>query len=99
MGMEYCSNGIYSPAFPKTKEGAKLLAEAAKRNTQRDKIDRESGHVAPPDLNILEYLRNAMSAIGSGISSKDLDSCIAWECVAEGMAMLFDIESRMREAE
>lgn len=60
----------------------KLMKTARKTNVARDVIDRGAGFAAPGDGTFSMLLRNAMSAIASGIQTAEASS------LAEGLAML-----------
>lgn len=68
----------------------KLMAEARALNTKRDQIDRSGGFSAPSDGSMHMLLITAMLAIEAGIKLAD------WSVVAEGQAMLEDLENRLR---
>ena len=67
-----------------------LLALARETNARRDRDERRAGFAAPPDATLDLHLRNAISAVIAGIEGRD------WDCVAEGLAMVQDCESRAR---
>lgn len=68
----------------------KIMQKARKINAKRDAIDRKAGFGAPPDGPLDLYIRTAMGAINAGISLED------WDCIAEGQAMLEEIELIVR---
>lgn len=68
----------------------KLMAAARKTNQERDGTDRAVGVAAPGDGPLSLYLTTAMQAIECGIMTDD------WACVAEGQAMLEEIEKQLR---
>lgn len=65
-----------------------LMAAAAKRNQDRDQIERLSGFAAPADAGPLLWLRTIDVALEAGIRGAD------WDCVAEGLDMLRDLMER-----
>jgi hypothetical protein len=76
---------------PTTDEETKrLLAKARKTNASRDARERSYGFQAPPDGSHWTYLCTAICALLAGMGMHD------WSCIAEGVAMLQDIESRVR---
>jgi len=68
----------------------KLMDEARKQNVEFDAIDRKSPFASPHERSPKVHLITAMAAIECGIKTDD------WSCVAEGQAMLEQLDERMK---
>ena len=73
-----------------------IVYEARKTNRERDKIDHEQDGAAPGDNDVASLLRCAISALGSGLVTRDIVPEDSWKCVAEGLDMLQQAELRAR---
>lgn len=69
----------------------RLLAKARRTNGERDAIDRRHGLASPGDLPVAEQFRVILDALFAGLATRD------WPCVAEGAAMLQDLEASARQ--
>ena len=84
----------YEP-FKDDRKVAELLAKARKTNKKGDASDHKRG-LASPDISVSVHLRTAICAIGSGLSTINGDKNSV-DCIAEGLAMLEDIELLLRK--
>lgn len=74
----------------------RLVDDARRRNVTRDIEDNASGYASPSDLDPAEHLRTAISAIVSGMSTcRGIDQGSA-DCIAEGIAMIQEVELQLR---
>lgn len=74
----------------------RLVDDARRRNVKRDLMDHSAGHVAPGDDGPCEHLRTAICAIISGLSTCGGMEVNSANCIAEGIAMLQEIELKLR---
>lgn len=70
-----------------------LMERARETNIERDTHDHHYGFASPSDIPPRFTLRTAMAAIECGISIDD------WNCVAEGQAMLEQLEKMLNGKE
>ena len=70
-----------------------LIRKARATNRRRDASERRSGFASPSDGPLDLTLRTVMSALEAGIRTDD------WDCIAEGFAMLEDLEIAVRAAQ
>jgi hypothetical protein len=61
-----------------------------KHNAKMDEVDRSAGSAAPADCTLDLQLRIVISAVVAGITGQD------WDCVAQGLAILQDVELSVR---
>ncbi len=80
----------------KDKSLSRLVDDARRRNVTRDLQDNSTGAAAPGDCGIAGHLRTAISAITSGLSTcEEIDHDSAC-CIAEGIAMIQEVELELR---
>lgn len=89
---------IYAPYAKDNPEVSKLMVKARKTNKKRSADERRNGW-ASPDISINSHIRTAMCAIGCGIAciARSPHSEADLACVAEGLAMLEEIELLLRK--
>ena len=81
----------------KDKSLSRLVDDARRRNVKRDLRDHSEGFAAPGDGGMSDHLRTAISAIVSGLETcDDIDQDSA-KCIAEGIAMIQDVELELRK--
>jgi hypothetical protein len=69
-----------------------LMVKARKTNAERSMTERRAG-LAPPDAGLLdEWARTIICALHCGITTEDTNA------LAEGLAMLVDLEAELRKA-
>ena len=73
------------PKRKKEDDFGRLIQKAQETNRRRNETDRAGGFATPGDCDRESQLRTVVSALVSGIQSKD------WTCVAEGLVMLADL--------
>jgi hypothetical protein len=69
-----------------------LMARARKTNAKRGMIERQAGFASPEAGFLDEWARTIICALHCGIKTHDHDA------LAEGLAMLVDLEAELRKA-
>lgn len=91
---------LYSP-FEQGDITEQLLKIARGTNTRRDKIEEDAGFASPGEGTWDLHLRTAIIAIGCGIAMvtpRPKRNDPGWQAIAEGLAMVQDVEKRIRIA-
>jgi hypothetical protein len=70
------------------------LMDAARRtNAERDQIDRQAGNSTPLETGPLGHITTIIAALRAGIRRQ------RWDCIAESLAMLEEIQALLLHAE
>lgn len=73
------------------------MQKARETNLKRDKIDKRSGMLSPPDAPLDLHARISIEAIVTGLSTLNGGDQEAIDCIAKGLSMLQDIELKLRK--
>ncbi len=86
----------YRP-YEKNPKLIELMNRAHKTNAERSAEESKTAGVAAlEDTPIDERVRTAMTAIVAGLNTLEIDKEAALDCIAEGLAMIEDVELKLR---